>query len=244
MSVSHFPPLSPPIHAHKCKHSPYSIICNCDLCETHGSNYVSSTSKPVSTRTVCKPAHIVSCNKPVIFSPVYKSHHASNICISKTVCCSVSCKLISTLIKSEPVKSFVMCKTVCVSNVSMAKEFNSVNYCLVTYTEHPMNVISFIVRKSVVSYRTACPVDFDAFVETINATLLSTYCCASFKILHHITCHFHFGTSTAFSKATCNTLSLLLTIISLITTFPINASSSSPLSLLLPPPPSASSQSV
>ena len=72
--------------------SPYSIICNCDLCETHGSNYVSSTSKRVSTRTVCKPAHIVSCNKPVIFSPVYKSHHACNICISKTVCCSVSCK--------------------------------------------------------------------------------------------------------------------------------------------------------
>ena len=128
---------------------------------------------------------------------------------------------INTLIKSEPV-----------------------NYCLVTYTEHPMNVISFIVRKSVVSYRTACPVDFDAFVETINVALLSTSCCVSFKIPHHITCHFHFGTSTAFSKATCNTLSLLITIISLITTFPINAPSSSPLSLLLPPSPSASSQSV
>ena len=92
LNETDFPPLSPLIHAHKCKHSPYSIICNCDLCETHGSNYVSSTSKPVSTRTVCKPAHIVSCNKPVIFSPVYKSHHACNICISKTVCCSVSCK--------------------------------------------------------------------------------------------------------------------------------------------------------
>ena len=36
---------------------------------------------------------------------------------------------------------------------------------------------------------------------------------------HH---HFHFGTSTTFSKATCNTLNLLINIISLITTFPIN----------------------
>ena len=44
--------LSPPIHAHKYKHSPFSIICNCDLCETHASNYVSSTSKLVSTKTM------------------------------------------------------------------------------------------------------------------------------------------------------------------------------------------------
>ena len=43
-------------------------------------------------------------------------------------------------------------------NISMAKEFNSVNYCLVTCTEHPVNVISSVERKSVVSYRTACPV--------------------------------------------------------------------------------------
>ena len=32
--------------------SPYSNNCNRDLCETHGSNYVSSTSKPVSSKTV------------------------------------------------------------------------------------------------------------------------------------------------------------------------------------------------
>ena len=49
LNEADFPPLSPPIHAHKCKHSPCSIICcNRDLCEIHGSNYVSSTSKPVS----------------------------------------------------------------------------------------------------------------------------------------------------------------------------------------------------
>ena len=92
MRLADVPPLSPPIHAHKCKHSPYSIICNRDLCETHGSNYVSSTSKPVSTKTVCKPARIVSCNKLDIFSQVGKSRYSSNICISKSVRCSVSCK--------------------------------------------------------------------------------------------------------------------------------------------------------
>ena len=180
LNEADFLPLSPPIHAHNCKHSPYSNNCNRDLFETHGSNYVSSTSKPVSAKTVCKPARIMSCNKPVIFSPVYKSLHTSNICISKTVRCSVSCKLVSTLISSEPVKPFVTCTPVCFSNVSMAKEFNSVNYCLVTCTEHSVNVISSTVRKSVVSYRIACSVDFDIVMETINVTLLSTYRCVSF----------------------------------------------------------------
>ena len=78
-----FPALSPPFHAHKCKHSTFSNNYNCALCETHGSNYVSSTNKPVSTKTVCKPVFIMSCKKSVIFSPIYKSLHASNICISK-----------------------------------------------------------------------------------------------------------------------------------------------------------------
>ena len=68
----------------------------------------------------------------------------------------------------------------------MAKEFNSVNFCLVTCTKHPVNVISSVVRKSVVSYRTACPVDFDIVVEIINVTLLSTYHCVFFKISHRI----------------------------------------------------------
>ena len=44
-----FPPLSPSIHAPKCKHSDFSNNCNRDLCETHDINYVSSTSKPAST---------------------------------------------------------------------------------------------------------------------------------------------------------------------------------------------------
>ena len=49
----------------------------------------------------------MSCNKPVIFSPVYKSLHASNICsVSKTVPCSVRCKPVNALISSEPVKPF------------------------------------------------------------------------------------------------------------------------------------------
>ena len=54
LNEADFPPLSPPISAHKCKHSPYSNNCNSDLYETHGTNYVSSTSKPVNTKTVCK----------------------------------------------------------------------------------------------------------------------------------------------------------------------------------------------
>ena len=152
----------------------------------HGSNNVSSTSKPVSTKTVCKPVRIVSCNKPVIFSPVYKSRHARNICISKSARCSVICKPVSTFINSDSVKSFFTCKTVYFSNVSMAKEFNSVNYCLVTCTEHPMDVISSVVRKSVVSYRNACPVHFDIVIRTKNVSLLSTYQCVFFKISHHI----------------------------------------------------------
>ena len=80
------------------RHSPYSNNCNRELCETHVSNYVSFTSKSVSTKTVCKSILIMSCNKPVIFSPVYKSLHASKICIVKTVRCSVSTKPVSALI--------------------------------------------------------------------------------------------------------------------------------------------------
>ena len=79
LNEADFPPLPPTIHAHKCKYTPYSNNCNRDLCETHDSYYVSSTSKPVGTKTVCKPVPIVSCNKPVISSPVYKSLRASNI---------------------------------------------------------------------------------------------------------------------------------------------------------------------
>ena len=161
---------------------------------------------------LCKPASIVSCNKPVIFSPVYKSRHAGNICTSKTVCCSLSCKLASTLIHSDPVKSFVTCKTVCFSNVSMAKEFNSVNYCLVTCTEHPVNVISSVVRKSVLSYRTACPVDRYKCQPFVYLPL----CFLQNSPLHFSHGHFCFETFTAFSKATCNTLSLLTIIISII----------------------------
>ena len=49
LNEADFHPLSPPIHAHKCKHSSFSNNFHCTLCETHGSNYVSSASKPVST---------------------------------------------------------------------------------------------------------------------------------------------------------------------------------------------------
>ena len=187
LNQADFPPLSPPIHAYKCKHSPYANNCNCDLWEIHDSNYVSSMSKPVSTKTVCKSVCIVSCNKPIIFSPVCKSLHASKICIDKTVRCCINTEPVSGLISSEPVKSFVTRKPVCFSSVSMAKEFNSVNYCLVTCTKHLVNVNSSIVKKSVVSCRTACPVDFDIVAKTVNITLLCTYCCVSFKIPHDIT---------------------------------------------------------
>ena len=63
------------------------------LCETHSSNYVSSKSKSVSSKTVFKPVRIVSSNKPVIFSPAYRSLHTINIWTSKTVCCSVAVNL-------------------------------------------------------------------------------------------------------------------------------------------------------
>ena len=128
----------------------------------------------------------MGCNKHVIFSPVYKSLHASNICINKTVCCSVSSKPVSSVISSQPVKSFVTFKPVCFSNVSMSKEFNSVNYCLVTCTEHTVDVTSSVMKNSVVSYRTACPVDFDIVVRTINVTFLCTCSCVSFKTPHRI----------------------------------------------------------
>ena len=69
--------------------------------------YVSSMSKPVNTKTVCKSVHIMSCIKPVIFTPVYKSLHASNICIGKTDHCSISTKPVIALVSSEPVKGTV-----------------------------------------------------------------------------------------------------------------------------------------
>ena len=72
------------------------------------------------------------------------------------------------------------------SNFSRAKNFDSVNYCSITCTEHPLSVISSAVRISVVSYRTACPIDFDIYVKAVNITLLCTFCCVSFIICHRI----------------------------------------------------------
>ena len=80
-----------------------------------------------------------------------------------------------------------MCKSVENSNFIIAKNFNPDNYCSVACTERSVNVISSAVRKSVVSCRTACPVDFDIAVQTVNVTLLRTYHCVSFKIRHRIT---------------------------------------------------------
>ena len=39
LNEAEFPLLSPPVHAHKCKHSTFSNNCNRPLCETYGSNY-------------------------------------------------------------------------------------------------------------------------------------------------------------------------------------------------------------
>ena len=117
----------------------------------------------------------------LFFSPVYKVLHTSNICINKTVSCSVSCKHVSDLINSAPAKSFDTCRPVCFSNVSMTKAFHSVNYSLIICTEYPLNVIS-----SVASYRAACSVNFGIVVQAVNVTLLCIYRCVSFKISHHI----------------------------------------------------------
>ena len=162
--------------------------------------------------------------------------------------CSVSCKPVSTLINSDPVKSFVTCKTVCLSNVSMAKEVNSVNYCLVTCTEYPVNVISSDVRKSVVSYRTACPVDFYIVVKIINVTLLSTYRCISFKNSHRISptiisiseLPLHLARPPA-TLSICSSTSSASSPPSPLTQQFSKIPSSFPSSLLLPPPSSTSS---
>ena len=52
LNEADFHPLSPPVHARKCKLSSFSNNFNLALCETHGSNYVSSTSKPVENLAV------------------------------------------------------------------------------------------------------------------------------------------------------------------------------------------------
>ena len=100
------------------KHSTFSNNGNRALCEIPSKNYVSSTSKLVCTKTVCKPVCIVICKKPVIFF-LFTSLLALVILVS--VCCSISCKPVNALISSEPAKSFVTCKPVCFSIVSVAK---------------------------------------------------------------------------------------------------------------------------
>ena len=75
-----------------------------------------------------------------------------------------------------------MCKLICSSKVFKAKNFDSVNHCSVTCTEHTVNVIS-----SAVCYRTACPVDLDIVMQTVNVTLSCIYCCVSFEIRDRIT---------------------------------------------------------
>ena len=132
----------------------------------------------------------------------------------------------------------------------MAKEFLSVNYCLVTCTERPVNVNSSVVKKSVVSYRTTCPVDFDIVVGTINVTLLWTYRYVSFKIPHRITAivisilelPLHSARSTAtFSVFSSPSSASLPPSPSTHQFSKIPSPSPLPSSLLLPPPPSASS---
>ena len=70
-----------------------------------------------------------------------------------------------------------MCKTICSSNVFIAKNFDSVNHCFVTCTKHTVNVIS-----SAVSYRIACPVYLDIVVSVVNVTDSCIYCCFSLEI--------------------------------------------------------------
>ena len=74
-------------------------------CKTYGINYVSSMSKPVSTRPICKPVRILSFNKPVLFTP--KSLCASDISMKKPFHSSIRSKPVSALISSEHSKSCV-----------------------------------------------------------------------------------------------------------------------------------------
>ena len=88
LNETDFPLLSPLVHAGKGN-------CNRSLYVTHGSSYVNSTSKPVSTRTVAKLVCIVSYNKSVLFYPICKSLCSSNISINETVWDCISCKPVS-----------------------------------------------------------------------------------------------------------------------------------------------------
>ena len=69
---------------------------------------------------------------------------------------------------------------------ALFKKNSSFNYCSVTCTEYPVNIISWSVRKSFLSYSTACPIDSDIVVQTVNVTPLCNYHCVSFKIHHCI----------------------------------------------------------
>lgn len=151
------------------KHSTFSNNGNRALCEIPSKNYVSSTSKLVCTKTVCKPVCIVICKKPVIFF-LFTSLLALVILVS--VCCSISCKPVNALISSEPAKSFVTCKPVCFSIVSVAKNLILSITVWLSVLSIPQIFFSSAVRNSVVPYRSACPADFDIAVQTVNITLL------------------------------------------------------------------------
>lgn len=113
----------------------------------------------------------MNCNKPVFFL-LFTNFSMNRSNISKTICCSISCKPVSVLVSGGPVKSFiVMRKSFENSNFIKAKTFNSGSYCSTVCTERSVNNISFAVRKSVVSCRIACPVEFDIVVQTVNINL-------------------------------------------------------------------------
>lgn len=136
---------------------------------------------------------IMSRRKTVIISPVHKTLHASNISISKTLLINISYESASALVSSEPVKSFVMFKSVRFSNFNTAKNFTSDKYCSATCVKHSVNFSLSVVRKFIVSYKTACPVHLNIVIQAVNVTYLCIYCCLfQNTLLHHSHSQFPF----------------------------------------------------
>ena len=98
-----------------CKLNILSNISNQFSCKMYGSNYISSTSKPVLTKTVGTSKCCVSCSKVFIFFDVDRSLVASNVSMNKSVSCNIANNPVNILKISEPVISLVMRKPTCSS---------------------------------------------------------------------------------------------------------------------------------
>ena len=73
---------------------------------------------------------IVSSNKPVTFSPIYKSLHASNFIVKLSVVALAVNRLMPLTVVN--LLNLSLRANLSFSNVSITKDFISLNYCYVT----------------------------------------------------------------------------------------------------------------